>query len=167
MDIKDYNRIIIVGCSGSGKSWLAKRIASITGYPLTHLDNEFWNPNWVATPKEEWICKQQELISGEKWIIEGNYNGTMEMRFTSADLVIFIDINSITCIWRVFRRHGKKRSDLPEYLDEKIDSEFFEFCKWIWDFPKKGRNTILDLHEKYPEKPFLVLKNRKQISKIL
>ena len=68
---------------------------------------------------------------------------------------------------RSWRRHGKKRSDLPEYLEEKKDKEFLEFLLWIWNFKKKGRVRILELHEKYPEKTFLILKNRKAIHKFL
>ncbi|MCL2407006.1 MAG: hypothetical protein FWC95_03680 [Defluviitaleaceae bacterium] len=44
MDILSYSKIILVGKSGSGKFWLSKRIAEITGYPLYHLDKEFWRP---------------------------------------------------------------------------------------------------------------------------
>lgn len=167
MNIQDYSKIIIVGSAGSGKSWLGKKIAEMTGFPLTHLDNEYWKPNWVKTPRDEWISRQNELMAQEKWIIEGNYNSTMELRYTAADLVIFLDISRITCIIGVFKRHGKKRSDLPEYLEEKFDSEFWDFNKWIWDFPKKGKKTIMDLHEKYPDKPFLVLKSRRQAKKFI
>ena len=56
MNIRDYNKIILVGSGGSGKSWMAKRIAEITGYSLYHLDKELWQPGWVMPPKEEKIA---------------------------------------------------------------------------------------------------------------
>ena len=34
---------------------LAKQIADTTGYPLYHLDVEFWRPGWIMTPREEKI----------------------------------------------------------------------------------------------------------------
>ncbi|MCL2545878.1 MAG: hypothetical protein FWE06_01620 [Oscillospiraceae bacterium] len=46
MNIQDYKKIAIVGSPGSGKSWLSKKIAALTGYPLHHLDVEFWKPGW-------------------------------------------------------------------------------------------------------------------------
>jgi adenylate kinase family enzyme len=55
LDIFAYNRIIIVGNNGSGKSFLAKELSAITGLPLVHFDVEFWRPNWEEPPKEEWI----------------------------------------------------------------------------------------------------------------
>ena len=77
MDFAKYNRIILVGSAGSGKSWLSKRIAEITGYPLYHLDVEFWKPGWVMSSSEEKIARHHEIMNGEKWIIDGNYGGTM------------------------------------------------------------------------------------------
>jgi adenylate kinase family enzyme len=165
--IYDYSHIIIIGSAGSGKSWLAKRVAALTGYPLSHLDVEFWQPGWVKTPKEDWISRQQQLISRDKWIIDGHYQSTLELRFQAADLVIFLDINRWICILGALSRHGKKRSDLPDYLNERLDGEFVEFCKWIWNFPGNGRKKTLSLHQKYPEKEFLVFSSRRQMKAML
>lgn len=167
MDIRKYNKIILIGAAGSGKSYFAKELSKITGHSLIHLDCEFWKPNWIKTPKEEWIEKQNDFIKGDKWIIDGNYNSSMELRFTAADLIIFLDINRVVCLWSVFKRHGKKRTDLPEYLDEVYDKEFFEFLKWIWTYPKTGRARVLKLHDKYPDKKFLVFKRRKMVNRFL
>jgi adenylate kinase family enzyme len=169
-DFAKYRRIIVVGSMGSGKSWLSKHIAEITGYPLYHLDVEFWRPNWVMSSNEEKAARMQEIISGEKWIIDGNYDRTMEMRFTAADLIIFLDMNRLVCIWSVAKRSGKKRSDLPNYLEEPtfFSKIFFDTqLKMIWTFPKTKRKTIMDLHEKYPEKEFLHIKSRRRLKKIL
>ncbi len=167
MKIRNHNRIIIIGNGGSGKSYLAKNLSAITGLPLVHLDNEFWQPGWVKTPKEEWIDKQKNMIKEETWIIDGNYNSTMELRYEAADLVIFLDINRLVCIISALKRHGKKRSDLPEYLEEKLDSEFIGFCKLIWDFHRAGKRSILALHGRYPDIPFMVIKRRKEVNKLL
>ncbi len=157
-----YKRIIIIGSAGSGKSYLAKKIAEATGYPLIHLDNEFWKPGWIETPRDEWIEKQKKLIDCEKWIIEGNYDSTLEMRFKACDAVIFLDINRFVCIYGAIKRHGRKRSDLPDYCAEKYNKDFFDFLKWIWNFPKRSRNKIFELHEQYSDKPFFVIKRRQE-----
>jgi adenylate kinase family enzyme len=41
LNIFEYNRIIIVGNNGSGKSFISKELAIITGLPVVHLDAEF------------------------------------------------------------------------------------------------------------------------------
>ena len=46
-------RIMIIGCCGSGKSTLSKSIYQITGLPLIHLDKEYFKPNWEKPSKDE------------------------------------------------------------------------------------------------------------------
>lgn len=167
MKLSGYNRIIIVGNNGSGKSYLSRELSTITGLPLVHLDIEFWGPNWQQPPKEEWINRQKKLVSNETWIIEGNHTGTMELRFERADLIIFLDVNRIVCLTSVFKRLGKKRSDWPLYLDEKIDLEFVKFCGRLWNFSKTNKRIIMKLHKKYPQTTFFVIKGRRNLNKLL
>lgn len=168
MDLKNSKRIIIIGSGGSGKSTLAKKLGIMTGIPVIHLDKEFWKPNWVETPRDEWIEKQNNLIKDKEWIIDGNYGRTMELRFIVADTVIFLDINRWICIFRAIERWvtniGKTRTDMGEGCPEKID---FEFLKWIYSFPNKGRKKILSLVNKYSCKNIIILKNRKEINALL
>ena len=108
-------------------------------------------------------------MKGEQWIIEGNYNSTMELRYASADLIIFLDINRLICILSAAKRTGKKRFDLPDYLEEPkaLSKDFFQFCKWIWTYPKTGKLTVMSLHEKYPNKTFLHIKTRRKVKMLL
>lgn len=169
LNILDYKRIIIVGNNGSGKSFFAKRLSAITGLPLIYFDAEFWLPNWAMPSKDEWLNKNKEFISKEKWIIDGmcNHGEILELRFKSADLIIFLDINRFVCLSSIFKRNSKKRSDTTAYLYEKFDMRFIEFCKGILTFPKIRIRAIINLHEKYPSKPFWVIKSRKKINKLL
>ena len=167
LNIFGYNRIIIIGNNGSGKSFLAKKLSVITGLPLVHLDVEFWRPNWEKPPEEEWIKKQMDLTSKEKWIIDGNHTDTMELRFKAADIVIFLDINRFVCLVSVLLRNGKKRSDTPQYLEEKLDEGFSRLCKGLWSFSKTRKHTIMNLHKEYPNKPFFVIDSRRKMKKLL
>ncbi|GFP75443.1 AAA family ATPase [Clostridium fungisolvens] len=167
MDVFIYNRIMIVGNNGSGKSFLSKKLSLVTGLPLVHLDVEYWRPNWENPTREEWIKKVMELTSKERWIIDGNHTSTMELRFKAADLVIFLDINRFVCLARVLLRNGKKRSDTPEYLEEKFDKAFLHFCKGLWSFSKTRRPVITDLHKDYPDKPFFIIHSRREMKMLL
>jgi len=167
LNIFEYNRIIIVGNNGSGKSFLSKELSAITCLPLIHLDVEFWRPNWEKPPKEEWIRRQVELTSKEKWIIDGNHTDTMEIRFKATDIIIFLDINRFVCLASVVLRNGKKRLDTPQYLEEKFDKGFLNLCKGLWSFSETRKHTIMALHEKYPDKPFFIIESRRKMKKLL
>jgi adenylate kinase family enzyme len=142
-------RIAIVGCSGGGKSTIARKLGDITGLPVFHLDAELWRPGWVMTPKDEELVIQQRLASGERWIIDGNYGGTMEMRFARADTVIFMDFPRWRCLWRCLARAGRywgrTRPDMGPNCPEKFD---LEFLRWIWTFNHKQRPLVVERIER-------------------
>jgi len=169
VDTRGCRRIILVGSGGSGKSWMARRLARITGYPVFHLDKEFWQPGWVMPSGEERAARLRTMIAGDAWIIDGNYDTSLEMRFSAADLVIFLDINRLVCLVSAMRRAGKKRDDMPDYLEEPgpLSKDSRDFYKWIWSYPTTGRATVLALHRQYPDKQFLRLKSRRQVARCL
>jgi len=155
-------KIMIVGSGGSGKSTLSKIIGTATGTPVIHLDKHFWNPGWVITPLDEWIPRQTALLSGDRWIADGNYGGTMELRLERADTVIFLDFNRYICLFRVLKRVaatiGKIREDMADGCPEKFD---FGFLRWIWNFPANERPVVVEKLKQY-DKNVIVLRNPKE-----
>ena len=157
-------RIMILGSAGSGKSTLAARLGEITDIPVIHLDRIFWNPGRVETPGEEMTLKAMEAAASERWIMDGNYSATLDLRIERADTIIFIDFSRFLCIFRALKRrienHGKTRFDLAEGCIEKID---LPFLKWIWGYPKRSRKNIIDKIEN-SGKSVYHLKTRKDVS---
>jgi len=168
MNIHDYKKIVIFGASGAGKSYMSRRIAEFTRYPVYHLDAVFFQSGWVTVSEDEFIIRQREMMSGGTWIIEGNYKKTMEFRFSAADLVIFLDVNRFTRIWAAARRQGKKRPELPDLEKRSIFSkEFLNFVKMQWSHGKATRDKVMELRDKYPDKAFLHIKGRRSAKKLL
>src|SRR5690242_17455985 len=97
---KGMKKIILIGSGGSGKSTLARQLGNKLNIKVHHLDALFWKPNWEGVPREEQIAVQNNLIKDEKWIIDGNYGGTMDIRLNAADTIIFLDIHRTICIYR-------------------------------------------------------------------
>ena len=89
-------KIIIIGSGGSGKSTLARKLGEMTRIPVFHLDALYWKPGWVPTPREEWNARVKALVNQDQWIIDGNYGGTLNIRMTEADTIIFLVIKSTT-----------------------------------------------------------------------
>lgn len=167
-DGKIGKRIMIMGSPGSGKSTFSRQLADITGIPLIHLDKVFWNSGWVETPKEEWVKKQAALISGDRWIIDGNYGGTIDIRLEKADTVIYFELSKFVCLTsylkRVITNMGKARPDMPEGCIEKID---YEFMKYIWNFPKSAGCRNKEKLEKRKDKNIIIFRKRREAGKFL
>lgn len=81
--------------------------------------------------------------------------------------IIFLDINRRICLLEVLRRRGKKRTDMPAYLEEKIDKNYIKFCRGLWNFNKIRKKQIVELHKNNPNKAFLVLSSRREVEKII
>ncbi len=143
-DVLIMKRILVLGSAGSGKSTLTKRIGHILMLPVIHLDKYYWNPNWEETPADEWKEKVARLTTKDKWVMDGGYYSTLEMRVKRADSIIFIDFPRRVSYLRIFLRflryRGETRPSMTERCPERLD---WEFLKWIWSYPKTKRSWIL------------------------
>ena len=162
-------KVALIGSGGSGKSTLARRLGEKLNIEVYHLDALFWKPNWTPTSKEEQRKVQNELVKKEEWIIDGNYNGTMDIRLNAVDTIIFVDISRVICIYRVFKRmiqyRGKSRPDMAEGNNERLD---FDFLKWVWDYPKTKKPIILKKLEQLPnDKKVIILTSPSEVQLFL
>ena len=154
-------KIIVVGCGGAGKSTFSRELSNKLDIPVYHLDKLFWNEGWIETPKAEFNKKIEKVINKDKWIIDGNYIRTIDIRAKKADTIIFINMPTYICLYRIFKRRfmyrGKSRPDMAEGCPEGIDIEFF----------KKIRPEILKKLSLYKEKDIIILNGKKEVRKFL
>ena len=143
---------MVIGSGGSGKSRLSRELARRTGLPLIHLDREYWGPGWQPMPEPEWEAKVAELVRGERWIIDGNFGGTMHIRLAAADTVIFLDLPRLVCLWSVIRRWATFRAEArPDMTPGNADKLDLKFLQWIWGYPRTRRPGILRQLAELPE----------------
>lgn len=108
------DRIVIIGCGGSGKSHLARSLGTALGITPVHLDGLYYDADWNPKPKDEFAALQQELVAGPRWIIDGNYASSLPIRLRAADTVIFLDLPASTCLRGIAERrlrHGAGQHD--------------------------------------------------------
>lgn len=159
------DRVIVIGCSGSGKSTLSQKLHKILQLPIIHLDRYYWQAKWQATKQEAWDQKVTEFALTDRWIIDGNYSRTLNIRIERADVIVFLDMPRWLCMYRIVKRriqyHGRTRPDLNEDCPEKLD---IGFLKWVWDYRKRNRvKTLEKLEQVKQHKKVVIIRNKKQL----
>lgn len=154
--MKIGQKIIVIGCSGSGKSTLSKELRDITELPLFHLDNIWWKPDKSHISREEFDQKLDEILLTDRWIIDGDYSRTYEMRFQACDTIIFLDYPFDVCMNGIKGRIGKNRTDIP-WTEQALDPEL---VKLVERYETDNRPVILSLLEKYSDVNSFVFRSR-------
>jgi adenylate kinase family enzyme len=123
-------RVVILGPGASGKSTLARRLSQVTGLPVIELDKIFWRPGLIATPRDEWVRVQEEIVKEDRWIIDGDLGpwDAVEGRLRAADTIIFLDFSLLRCAWRALRR-SRERAD---------------FWLWLLRYRRQSRPALLE-----------------------
>ena len=155
----------MIGCPGSGKSTFSVALQKITNIPLCHLDMLYWNADRTTVEKEVFLERLLKTLENDKWIIDGNYASTMELRMECCDTVIFLDYPSDVCLSGIRERRGKARADLPWIENE--DEEDIEFVEFIKNYNSESRPRVFELLNKYSDKDVYIFKNRSEADAFL
>ncbi len=157
-------RVIVIGCPGSGKSTFSKSLHNATGLPLYHLDMMNWNADGTNVPKCTFMERLHLVLEKESWIIDGNYGSTMELRMQFCDTVFFLDYPLDICIDGIKSRKGRERTDIPCATLEDEDNEFMEF---INNYNSVSRPVVMELLHKYSHKRIIVFQDRSEANEYL
>ena len=125
---------------------------------------------WLdSVQRREWKEKLDQLIQGERWILDGNYGGTMDMRVAAADTVVFLDLPRSVCLYRVFKRIfqylGRTRPDLADGCLEQLPD--LEFLRWIWTYPEVRAPKVLSMLASHADKTTVVLRSTRDVEQFL
>lgn len=100
-------RIAFVGCSGAGKTTLARQVAAKLDLVHIELDALFHQPGWTELPDGEFAKLVAERLGSAEsgWTCDGNYNshGGRQVR-DAADTIVWVDTSRRRVMSRVIRR---------------------------------------------------------------
>ncbi len=156
-------KIIIIGCPGAGKSTFARALSAGTGIPVFHLDMIWHKADRTNISREEFDRRLGEIMTGESWIIDGNYQRTLERRIKECDMVFLLDFSKEICLEGAEKRLGKAREDMP-WIEETLDDDFKAF---IETFSHKELVEIYCLLNSYKDKNIIIFKSREEVNRYI
>jgi adenylate kinase family enzyme len=136
-------RVAIIGCGGSGKTTVGRRVAAALDTSVTHLDAVYYDDEWNKLPQEKFAEIQQQLVAEDRWVIDGNYAGTLPIRLRRATHVIFLDLPAVTCLWGIAQRRWRYRGG--QHNDGVYDTINWGFVKYIWGYRKSMAPRVRQL----------------------
>jgi len=101
-------RVAVVGATGSGKTRLAHDIAQRLGYRHIETDALHWEPNWQEAPLEVFRARVDQTLTGDGWVIDGNYSKVRDIVWSRADTIVWIDYPLLIIFWRLAWRTIKR-----------------------------------------------------------
>jgi adenylate kinase family enzyme len=133
---------VIIGNSGSGKTWLAARLAACTGARVVHLDDVAYLPGGYTEKRSPQEVQQIVATSKrhERWIVEGIHTDLAELYLDEADCLVWLDMDLATCE----SRFGNRTAECPKDQDRSTlnisDDTRHEFVRgyhkrsgpWSW-----------------------------------
>lgn len=137
-ELKKYNRILILGSPGAGKTTLGRELAASLCLPLHSMDNLYWQPRWQRPSPAHWEQIFSKCLTEEKWILEGNYLRYLPKRLERADIALIVQSRTLVCLYRCAKRAVQRlRGDLnslPENIrnDMTYKPRFSIPLKYIW-----------------------------------
>lgn len=138
-------KVLVIGCSGAGKSTFARRLRDITGLPLYYLDRLWHKADRTHITREEFDRVLAEWLARPAWILDGDYSRTLPQRLEACDTVFFLDFPLEVCLAGVENRRGAQRPDMP-WVEEELDAEFLQY---ILDFGQAQLPAIRAMLEPY------------------
>lgn len=163
-------RVAVIGCSGGGKSTLARKLGERLGLPVVHLDVVFWRPGWVESETGPMRERLEAATAGGAWITDGNFTSRVaDLTLGRADTIIWVDQPLRVCLWRALWRalsqQGRTRADMAEGCAEKFDLAFYGY---IWNWNRNTRPKVEAAIARYArETPLIRLRSDAEIAAFL
>lgn len=134
MEKSNLDRILIVGNSGSGKSWLATQLSEMLTINTIHFDKHFWEPGGFNTKRDKQVVYQEikSLAQEKNWIMEGVFGELAELALERATLFIFLDKTWDECREALLSRGSESSKQLDSFQAEENFKQLLIWAENYW-----------------------------------
>ena len=147
---RNPSRIAVLGTSCSGKTTLARTLASMLDTRHIELDALHWQPNWVQMPIEEFREQAEEAVKPDRWVMDGNYGKIRDIVWGRATALIWLNYPLPFVFWRGLCRCTKRILTREEIFNGNRESVRLTFLSrdslLLWILQTHGRRR-----KEYPE----------------
>jgi adenylate kinase family enzyme len=137
-----FDRLLIMGNGGSGKTWLAGRLAHILGHRVIHLDDLHWEPGGYGIARDKAVRNKlvMEAAAAERWMMEGVYGQVVDIVLGRVTTLIWLDVPEEECLRNV-RARGRQGGG--------SETAFRDLLTWVAGYRKRKNNwNSFEAHEK-------------------
>ncbi len=162
-------RVLVAGCSGSGKSTVARAIGARLGLPHQELDALFHGPGWV--PRAEFERDVRRLVAGEHWVCEYQYTAVRPLLLARAELFVWLDLSRSRVFSQLVRRTVTRRVARTPLWNGNVEPPLHtvltdpdHLLRYAWRaYPVVGRHAEA-ARSRDPELPVVRLRTRREVT---
>ncbi|REE89214.1 P-loop NTPase family protein [Cupriavidus plantarum] len=136
----NLTKTIVIGNSGSGKSWLAERLASQLNAQWVDLDAIHWEPGGydVARNRDDAIALARRAAASDSWVIEGIYGWLVGEVVSNATALVWLCIDEAECVANITSR-GVRRGGSQQSFDALLS--------WAGTYRTRSGSSSYSAHE--------------------
>lgn len=128
-------KLVMIGNTGAGKSWLSRHIARMLKIPVYHLDQIYWKPgSFTEKQSPEYVSKKiKDIVIQEKWIVEGSYGDLALECLKNATLLFWLNPSKEENIQNLQMRGTQEENWKDKGLAKDSFMELINWAHSYWD----------------------------------
>jgi len=97
-------KINVVGTSGCGKTTFGKNLANVLSVEYIEMDALYWGKDWSWVDDEDFFSKITIALEKDAWVLDGNYNRTIPIKWENVNTVIWLDFSFCRTMFQAIKR---------------------------------------------------------------